>query len=363
MHPSRVLFLAEGQLGDLLLLTPALRALKTTYPNSHVAVMILERRSSSGPLIQAGHDTALGTNPHVDEVSVLNRDALRSLRGMARAHAELELVRLLRQNHYDAVICTFPEDRFILWAFASGARMRVGQQAQGFARWLTHALPIRKAERGVLEYYCDMVRALGASVESKETEYIISPRDQLWAKVFLLESGLVKSKVVAVHPGASGDYKIWPPERYAELIDALQQDPKIRVLLCRGPQDDDIVGAIRKYLKSNVTEVCPDGIGKLAALLRESALCISNDSGPRHLAVAVGTPSLAFFRQHHSREWKVYPESPACVTLESSEECPACPRGECLDRIPNGKRFGSHCLRFLPTETGVKKALDLLASL
>jgi len=367
IRPSRVLFIAEGQLGDLLLLTPALRALKKTLPDSYISVLILERGSSETPrglpLVRIGTETVLSTNLNVHETYVVSRAGLRSLRGLARVWAELNIVHFLRSKRFDTVVCTFPEDRFTLWAFASAADVRVGEKRQGFTGLLTHALSIHKSERGVLEYYCDLVRALGVSVELTETEYIIPSSALEWADSFLRESGLEKSRFVAVHPGASGDYKIWPPERYSELIDRLQSTTDIRVLLCRGSQDDEIIAAIRACLKSAVIEAKPESIGNLAALLKRSALCISNDSGPRHLAVAVGTPSLSFFRQHHSREWRIYPDSPRCVTLESRERCPVCPSGECLDRIPTGERFGSHCLRDIPTETVTKTAMDLLASL
>jgi len=367
MAPSRVLFIAEGQLGDLLLLTPAIRALKKTFSTVRISILVLERRSSghrSGfSLIQTGGETPLSSNLYVDEVHVVDRETLRAQRGVDRIRAEVEVVRFLRSKHFDAVVCTFPEDRFTLWAYASGAGVRVGEKGQGFDKLLTHAIPIRKSDKGVLEYYCNLVRALGARVESTDTEYAITPSTHGWAYEFLRKAGLDTSKIVAVHPGASGDYKVWPPERYAELIDRLQDMPGIRVLLCRGSQDGKITSAIRGVLKSPIVEVSPESVGHLAALLKKSTLCISNDSGPRHLAVAVGTPSLSLFRHHHSQEWKVYPDTSTCVVLESKEVCPACPGGECLDRIPAGKRFGSHCLWSLSAESVVKKAKDVLASL
>jgi ADP-heptose:LPS heptosyltransferase len=367
MAPSRVLFIAEGQLGDLLLLTPALRALKTTFPAVRISVLVLERRSSSSPsgvpLVHKSLDTALGTNPHVDEVYVLNREGLRARRGIARLQGEAEVILFLRRKRFDGVICTFPEDRFVLWAFASGARVRVGEKGQGFDTLLTHALPIHKSDRGVREYYCNLVRALGARVGSIETEYVVSSSAHGWAYEYLRKAGLDTSKVVVVHPGASGDYKIWPPERYAELIDQLQAIEGIRVLLCRGPQDGKVTSAIRGRMKSPIIEANPESIGHLAALLKKSILCISNDSGPRHLAVAVGTPSIALFRMHHSREWKVYQDTPTCVVLESGEKCQACPAGECLDRMPAGKKFGAHCLWSLSTGAVERRALEVLASL
>lgn len=367
MASTRVLFITEGQLGDLLLLTPALRGLRRTFPSAHIAILVLNRqphgRPSGSSLVQSKVETPLSTNPHVDEVYVVDRHSLRARRGLERVRAEVEIVRFLRKKRFNAVICTFPEDHFVLWAYASGAKIRVGQKGQTFDRLLTHALPIQKSEKGVREYYCNMVRALGVRIESLTTEYPITASAYGWASDFLRRTDLDSSRIVAVHPGASGDYKVWPPERYAELIDQLQGVPGVRVLLCCGPQDGKIISGIRGRLKTEIVQANPETVGQLAALLKKSALCICNDSGPRHLAVAVGTPSISLFRQHHSREWKVYPDTPTCMVLQSREKCPACPAGVCLDRTPGGKRYGSHCLWSLSTESVVRKVVDLLASL
>ena len=75
------------------------------------------------------------------------------------------------------------------------------------------------------------------------------------------------------------------------------------------------------------------------------AVCLTNDSGPRHLAVAVGAPSIAIFRRHHGMEWAVYQETERCVTLTGRADCDACPPDTCRDLIPPGEQFGSVCLR------------------
>lgn len=367
MNPDRVLLIAEGQLGDLLLLTPALRAIKRTYPLAIVSVLVVERRPSIIPaarseeglpqLLFSDKSTALSGNANVDAMYVLDRSALRSRVGFQRIRAELEVIRFLRSKKFDTVICTFPEDRFVAWAFLSGAAVRIGQKEQPLS-WLLSSTPdIRKDSRGVLEYYCDLVGALGAKVESTRTECFVPVSSARRMDEALAGLNIDRTKdLVAVHPGATGDYKIWPPERFAALIDHLQRHCSVQVVLCGGALDKPVLDAIEQRLQKRVAVVDTSfSIGDLAAVLQRSLLCVSNDSGPRHLAVAVGTPTLALFRQFHEREWKIYPESPTCVTLVGLGQCPVCPAGACLDRVPEGEQYGSYCLRMVSLDSAVEQ--------
>lgn len=371
MNPRNVLFIAEGQLGDLLLLTPALEAVKNTFPLAKVSVLALDRRDSNTDSPRArvraadAHDRAsqvLSANPAVDQIFVLSRTELTSLTGLGRVRAELAAVGSLRRNRFDTVICTFPEDRFALWAYFSGAKVRVGQRAQPFHWLLTHIPDVEKGRRGVLQYYCDLASAIGAKVDSQRTSLLISVSSRSWAEGFLRGHRLrANLKLVAIHPGARGPYRIWPPERYASLIDKLQANKSIRTILCRSSQDRPVVSEIERAVRTDCIGVdIEENIGNLGALLERCSLCVSNDSGPRHLASAVGTPSLGFLRQYHDREWKVYPENDTHATLQGKEQCPACPPGSCLDKIPIGEGFGSYCLRMISVDEAFARTCQLL---
>lgn len=101
-------------------------------------------------------------------------------------------------------------------------------------------------------------------------------------------------------------------------------------------------------------------VGRFASLAKRAALVISNDSGPRHIAVAVGTPSLAIFRRFHDSEWGVYGESEAVRIVQSREACPLCPVGSCKDQIPVDQRYGSWCLHSIHGQEVVDLALQML---
>jgi ADP-heptose:LPS heptosyltransferase len=370
MHNEKILVLAEGQLGDLLLLTPAVRALRNGHPDARITVLIFHRHRSSaaesaGILVPAdgtGTSAVMTSHPCVDEVFEVDRMHLRSLRGVARAAGEISLVKALRARDFDTVICTFPEDRFAALAYFTGARVRVGQKRQKLSRLLNVTPAIEKQEMGVLAYYCALAEAAGGRVEGMRTEFQVSPEADRAAAVLLLEKGIQDERWIAVHPGASGEYKIWPPERFASLIEGLERN-RIPVLLFGGTADAEILDAVQKKLPGSVAVIrTGNDVGVFAALLRRAALCITNDSGPRHLAVAVGTASLALFRQFHGNEWKIYPESGKCVAMTGTQPCSACPPSVCLDRTPAGERYGAVCLRQLGVEEVLVRALEMVIS-
>ena len=372
MTPRNILVLAEGQLGDLLLLAPALRLIKDGLPDSRSTVLILQRRgrqrqesTEADPVRDAdpqGTASVLLGNSSADRVVELQRYFLKSLQGIRRLRGESGVVRWLRSQKFDAVLCTFPEDRFAMLAYVSGAKIRVGQRQQRL-HWLLNRTPdIQKSETGVLEYYCGLARALGAEGESPRTEFAVSPEAMQWARECIAVQCGEEPAPVVIHPGASGDYKIWPPERFAALVDRLHAQD-IPVLLCGGEGDREVVQLIRSRVHHTLSVVITEGsLQRLAGVFAQSALVVSNDSGPRHLAIAVGAKTLAFFRQYHNREWNVYAETDGCRILRGKETCTACPTGLCADRVPPGEQYGSHCVRMITVDQAVTAIHTMLTS-
>ena len=369
--PERILVIAEGQLGDLLILSPALRALRESFSNASLTVLVLQRRSYEEPVSpgrpvllenpERGTSAVPGSDPNVTRVAEIDREALRALRWFRRLGAEFSVLRWLWKGKFDTVICTFPQDRFYLWAYLSGARMRVGEEGKMFSALLSHRLRQARSAGGVLAYYCALAEAAGAVVRSRRTTVAVSRDHTERATARWGALGLSEEKgVVAVHPGASGNYRVWPPENFAALIDHLQQR-RIPVLLTGSVFDRGVLEEVRKRCATSPHLVFTTGVMDLAALLKKCALCISNNSGPRHLAVAAGVPSLALIPRFDDILWKVYTDEKMAGTMQSRERCPACPPGACLNALPPGETYGSWCMRALTVEEVTARVDSLLA--
>jgi ADP-heptose:LPS heptosyltransferase len=372
MESRRILILAEGQLGDLLLLTPVLRSLKKSIPDCHLTVAVVQRRSYGGITSEPrsvlteppspGTSEVLLRSPYVDQVLEIQRPLLRSLAGLARVRAELSIVRRLRSGNYQTVICCFAEDRFCVWAALSGAPVRVGQRDQALGWLLTVRPNIRKEEGGVMRYYCALAKAVGAEVDSERTEFPIPDDARERAARKRKSVGLREGERFAVvHPGASGAYRVWPPERYAAVIDALWQQWEMKTLLCGTAFDTQTLEAVRNHCSVPVVEIAlGESVAYSAAIMEGAAVCLSNNSGPRHLALSTGIPSLALAPRFDDRAWGLY--GGVGEILTGNETCPVCTADRCFDRMPEGEHFGSYCLRMITVEAVLDRLRKILAT-
>ena len=369
---ERICLIAEGQLGDLLILTPAIRALRLSFPGAFLACLVVQRRSYRGapPRGALVDEHARGTtadvlraDPAVNCVAEIDRQALRALGGTARLAAEIGVVRWLRRMRFDTVLCTFPQERFFLWAFLAGARRRIGEGGLPLSFLLTTRAAAQRGKGSVLDCYCALAEAAGARVSDRSTRVTITDEhreraEEIWRALRPRPRG----PVIALHPGASGDYRIWPPAMYAGLIDRLRRKG-LGVVLMGSAYDREAVEETARACAHVPPVAWTDNVLDLAALLGKCTLLVSNNSGPRHAAVAAGVPSLAVIPRFDDIGWKIYDDEVRAGTLQSGDPCPACPPGACRNAVPPGERFGSYCMRALGVDAVAARVEWVLARL
>ena len=304
---------------------------------------------------------ALFNNPNISEIFIVNHNALKAVKGLKKIKFEIQIINFIKQKKFDAVICTFPHDRFLLWSYFSKAKIRIGQAGQAFSFLLSNQVKKTKEDSGVLNYYLELVKDLGVKAESYETEFFPSEESKTWAEKFIAGNNLKidNQKLIAIHPGASGNYKIWPPENFAVLIKKIISNKNMDIILCFGNSDLSIVNQIKNIIDESIHKKLiylntGNDLDKLSSLFKKCDLVVTNDSGPRHLAVASGSPNLTLFRKYHDKAWKIYPENNFTSTIQSQNKCNFCNENECNDKIPPGEIFGSYCMR----EIGVDDVFD-----
>jgi ADP-heptose:LPS heptosyltransferase len=294
----RILVINLKYLGDLIVSTPAIKALRNSYPQSAICVMVREEYGS-----------VLKGNVEIDEILPFNC-GIRSLKGWKRLQEEIKWMRRLRERNFDAVISLHPGDRLALWAWLSGARYRVAPRKQSFGYLYNIKVDLEEGSKSFLEYYLDIVAAFDAKPITRKTEFLVSDTAEKWAEQLLRLEGMDSNHVViGVHPGASEPSKAWCADNFAALADKLLANPRVKIIFFKGPKERAIIARISELMTNAFLVVdTSNSIERMAALMRRCRLCIVNDSGARHLAVAVHAPTLTFFPVDKLASWDFYSE-------------------------------------------------------
>ena len=282
---ARILVRGTNWVGDALLMTPALAAVRRTFPRAHLSLLV---RPWVADLFRG--------NPAVDELLLYESAGVH--RGIP---GRLRLARELRRQRFDLAVLFQNAFDAALLAWLARIPERIGFATQGRGFLLTRAVPLSPELRArhQVEYYLGLVRALGWAEAPPEPLLVVSSEEQDRADALLREAGCDgTTSIVALNPGAVyGTAKRWPAERYAALADRLAAEG-CRPLLVGAPSDAQATAAVRAA--SAHPEALADLTGRtdlktLAGILRRCGAFVTNDTGAMHVAAAVGTPLVAIF--------------------------------------------------------------------
>ena len=310
---AHILVVKLAGIGDLLLATPALRALRESYPQAQIDLLVTP--DSAGLL--DGWDV-------IDHTIVLDKYLFDYPQQMvihpARLLSLTTFWKTLRAGRYDAVLLfhhlTLPFGRLKHQALmrATGAKWRVGlDNGHG---WF---LNVRVKDDGFgamheAEYNMAVVEAVGSTIRSKKL--FVPLNDEERTKARSLVYGNVSPEqlirpIIAFHPGGGG-YSIarrWSPEKFAHLADTLYHDVGGQLFLMGGPEEAELHQQIITMMQSDmpVRSLAGQGSIKVAAAVLELVdLFVGNDSSLMHLAAAVGTPTVAIFGLTNHKAWGPY---------------------------------------------------------
>ena len=322
---KRILIVSVNWMGDLIFMTPAIRAIRRAYPEAHIACLAPSR----GMDLLKGH-------PHLNEVI-----PLRESRGFPGLFRWGSVVRQLRAGAYDTAFLFHRSFTRAAVVWLSGIRERIGYRTWKRGWLLTRAVdppPADSVHKAV--WFLKMVEGAGIAPDGLNYDVGVLSEDQQAARAILEEWGIgSKDRLVALHAGANWKLKRWPAASFARLGDALAQQYRAKVVFIGDQEDrplvDKIVGRMqtRPFVATGRTT-----FRQLGALLKNASLLISNDSGPLHLGLAVGTPVVALFGPTDPKLTGPLDESRA-VTLFGSIGCPVpcyqlqCPVNLCMHQI------------------------------
>ena len=282
--PARILVRAPTWVGDVVMATPALRALKTAHPQ---AELVLEAR----PFMRELVDGLATVDAFLPDAS---GDAGRGVRAVLSRAARL------RSERFDWAVLLPDSARAAAAPFLARIPVRVGYARDPLRRaMLTRSLepPSVDGKRvpiSMVERYLRLTRELGCPDRGEQLDLAIDESARRHVRARLeAAGGPAAGDYVVVTPGANfGASKLWPAEHFATACDRLAREHGLCPVLAPGPGEEAIVAAIAERMQEKpVTLVDPvTGLAGLAALIDDARLLLTNDTGPRHIAVARGTP-------------------------------------------------------------------------
>ncbi len=281
----RILVFEFQFLGDVVMATPALRALRKRFPEASITL--------AGPAAAAGIERHL---PWVDEVVTFDCPWASHRYDWAALVRTCRFVKRLRSAPWDLAVEIRGDLRHIVLAFLSGARRRVGFAITGGGYLLTDVVPYDDTFlRHQLEGNLEVFRHLGCDVSENFPELALDPASERRAWEFLQN---MKRPVVGIHPCASKANKLWEVEKWIELIERVAREEQASVVLLHGPAPLDRELAERVYNGLRSREKChrfSRSLSDLISVIHGMDLLIALDSAASHIAAAVGTPFITLF--------------------------------------------------------------------
>ena len=321
--PSRILLIQLRRIGDVLMTTPALAALRAAYPEARISY-----------LTEAPSDQIFTYNPHLDEVIVYPRKA--SLR------SQLSVLRRLRGERYDLALDFFSNPRTAFITRFTGARRRIGFRFPGRAYAYTDAVhPAAEGPRYAALHKAALLEPLGIRINSPLPQVFLGRAERRYAAEQLHALGVRDGELlVALSPVSRQPYKVWPAKHFARLADSLIQRYDAKVLLVWGPGERHFADAVRLEMRQPALPDYPvPSLLEMGALLERAHLYLGNDNGPRHFAVALGTPTVTVFGRPYPENWTP-PAMPMHRTIEYDPGCkasctyPRCSHLNCINAVP-----------------------------
>jgi ADP-heptose:LPS heptosyltransferase len=197
-----------------------------------------------------------------------------------------------------------------------------------------------------------------------DPSFTILPEEQSWARSWLSEHlPMSLAPIVAIHPGAGAPLKQWPPEQWAEVARSLRASHRARIFLTGGPGEHELVEQIAARLSPRPpTVVGATSIGQLAALFQDCRVVLGCDSGPLHLAAAVGARTARLYGPTDTEEFGPWPQDERHRAIRDGRRCPLkiAPCGYLSDP-PCGAVVVPDCLRGIDAGTVSSAASELLA--
>ncbi len=276
---EKILVIRMDRIGDIVLSTPAFRAVRETYKNAEIHL-----------LIQAYTKAIVINSPFFDKILVYKEGVI--------------------DKDYDLAISLHPGYIQNRVTFRCGAKWRIGYTGRGGGFFLTHKIKDDRDKRirHEVESALETVGVAGCSSENKQLDISVTDTGERYAQNFLKSNGISsKDLIVVIHPGSRQSYIRWKSEKFAELGDKLIQQTKSKIFLIGSNAEEGLVKEVESKMDEKPLRAVGQSLTELISLIKRAHLFVGNSTGPMHIAAACSVPVVAIFGSNHPldsyKEW------------------------------------------------------------
>ena len=293
----RILILRMGPLGETLLTTPVIRALRRRFPEAYIAYMVAP-----------GREDLVSENPNLDEVITYSVSIPKLIYNMAK-------------RSFQMVVILQPTFRLVLHTFLARIPFRIGFETNSGKGRLLHVAVPNNIDQHEAARYLDVVRGIGIEPDSEEPEMFVSPTAQGWADDFLASVGVSSDRpLIGLNPGSGSESRRWSKAGFAQVGDRLHQKYDAQIFITAGDAEGSLPHDVAGLMSCSpviVTGITPMQLG---AILQKCRLYISNDTGPMHMSTAVKSPTIALFGASNPQQWGPHWQPHTIIARNSMEE-------------------------------------------
>ncbi len=329
LKARKILVLRYRFIGDTVLTVPFLRNLRHAFPSAHIDLML---EPFSGQVIEGC--------PYVDriipfEIKTIHRYSNQSNQGKLTGY--MQYWRKIKEESYDTAFVLKRSLSSALLVWAAGIPRRIGFATEGRRLFLTDPVTYRQNQHEV-NSFLDCLRTLDIPVLTQNLELWPSPEGDAKMRSFFSEKGWKPSDLkIIIHAAASLPAKRWPLERFSAVMSVLHKKYQARFIYTGAAEDASLYREIEKQGPFKSLHLC--GVTSLRdnlSFYRASNLFFGVDSGPLHMAAAVGVPVVALFGPTDERKWGPWGEGHTIITKRlSCYPCKPhkCGNNECMQKI------------------------------
>lgn len=329
----KILVIQTAFLGDAILTTSLIRAMKKTFPHAEIDMMTILQTSE-----------IFKYNPNINKIIIFNKR-----KATAKLFSFIKLVLIIRKQHYDLAFSVQGSFTSSLLMYLGNIRRRIGFNRQ---KLLTDKV-ILDQRIHASQRHLNLLKIFSNSNYSYQTEIFWSEDDEKYAKKIIAEVKQNHQYIVAIAPGSTWKTKRWPKEYYIALIDRLTKY-RFKIFLIGGKEDQRLCQKIMEKTNADVTNLAGLlSILQSCSLIEKIDLLISNDSAPLHVANAVKTDVFAIFGPT-VKEFGFFPFRKNDKTFEVDLPCRPCSKHG--GRTCPEKHF--QCMRRILPSTIAREIID-----